>query len=522
VTDTRDVGVWDKKDLARVAELTDALEPSKPHGVGKAAEAKAAGIAVRAANTGRVLMIQRSSADSKDSAAGKWEFPGGKLEDGEHPYDGARREWQEEMGMRLPQGEHVRQWRSGIYHGFVHQVPNEDSVKLNLDPEDRRVLNPDDPDGDDVEVAAWWHPDDMKRSPAIRDELRASRPWTKVTKGDARPAMLHLRVHGVSNAPGGMRVYRMGTRDGHYVGRTLPTRVRARKGDVLKVETGDFLQDVQGDMRWINPNVVSHYSDAPHSWRELSALAGGELAKDGAEGSAGDIPPAGDLGASSSMPSLDTLDATGSGFGPSLSAVHVNVPLPKLSVSYVGERRRRKNEDAEPENDSVLHGEFLPVRKADQWKQLVCGVVLEPNVLDSQDDFMTPKHVEKAAHAYMKRVVRGKASVAKLQHRQAGFKKTQPSLVPVESFIAPQDFSYDGKEMIKAGSWVMVMHCEDDALWQDFLDRKYTGFSIGGSGIRRSVQGADYGPTVPRGLMAQEPSDWQVQPHPDLLGSLLI
>jgi 8-oxo-dGTP pyrophosphatase MutT (NUDIX family) len=505
---TLNAATWDQDDLDRVAEMTNRLEPMR---IGKGTAPKAAGIAVRAKNTRRVLMIQRSTSDPKDPAAGKWEFPGGKLEDGEHPYDGARREWQEEMGLRLPKGEHAGQWRSGIYHGFVHQVPNEDSVKLNLDPEDRRVLNPDDPDGDDVEVAAWWHPDDMKRSPAIRDELRASRPWTKVAKGDARPTTLHLRVHGVSNAPGGMRVYRMASRDGHYVGRTLPTRVRARKGDVLKVETGDFLQDVQGDMRWVNPNVVSHYSDAPHSWRELAALAGGELAKDGADGPAGDIPPAGDLGASSALPSSQTLGEV----GPGLASVHVNVPLPDISVSYVGQGRKRKDE-------SVLRGEFLPVRKADQWKQLACGVVLEPNAMDSQDDFMLPKHVEKAAHAYMKRIIRGKATVAKLQHRTQGFKRDGKGVIPVESFIAPTDFSYDGKEMIKAGSWVMVMHVEDDALWQDFLDGKYTGFSVGGTGVRRSLQGADYGPEVPRAYMPQEPADWQVQPHPDLLGSLLI
>ena len=512
---SQSLSTWSDDDLALVGEMADRLEPMY---VGKTADAKAAGIAVRAANTGRVLMIQRSNADAKDKAAGKWEFPGGNLEDGEHPRDGARREWQEEMGLRLPKGQHIGQWRSGVYHGFIHEVPTEGSVKLNLDPKDRRVLNPDDPDGDDVEVAAWWDPEDMKRSPAIRDELRASRPWSKVTKAEAHAATLHLRVHGVSNAPGGMRVYRMATRDGHYVGRTLPSRVRARKGDVLKVQTGDFLQDVQGDMRWVNPNVISHYTDTPHSWRELSALAGGELAKDGAPGPAGDLPPAGDTGASSSMPSIPTLDAVGSGFGPDLSAVHVNVPLPDISVSYIGEKKRRKrkktDEDADPADDSVLRGEFLPVQKNGQMKQLVYGVVLEPNVMDSQDDFMLPHHVEKAAHEYMKRIVRGKASVMKLQHRDVGFKKTQPSIVPVESFIAPVDFPLDSHELVKKGSWVIAAHVEDDALWQDFLDGKYTGFSIGGTGIRRSVSQGSYAPEVPNGYMPQEPADWS-QPLPD-------
>ena len=367
----------------------------------------------------------------------------------------------------------------------------------------------------DTQYASHWDQDDLDMVGELADRLEPKYP---LGKGQARPTVLHLRVHGVSNAPGGMRVYRMATRDGHYVGRTLPSRVRARKGDVLKVQTGDFLQDVQGDMRWVNPNVVSHYTDAPHSWRELSALAGGELAKDGAPGPAGDLPPAGDTGASSSMPSMPTLDAVGSGFGPDLSAVHVNVPLPDISVSYVGEKKRKRkkaDDDAEPADDSVLRGEFLPVQKNGKMKQLVYGVVLEPNVMDSQDDFMLPHHVEKAAHEYMKRIVRGKASVMKLQHREQGFKKTQPSIVPVESFIAPVDFNLDSHEIVKKGSWVLVAKVEDDALWQDFLDGKYTGFSIGGTGIRRSVGQGNYAPEVPAGYMPQEPADWsQPLPHP--------
>ena len=44
------------------------------------------------------------------------------------------------MGARLPAGNHVGQWRRGVYHGFVHEVPSEDKVKLNADPEDRRVV----------------------------------------------------------------------------------------------------------------------------------------------------------------------------------------------------------------------------------------------------------------------------------------------------------------------------------------------------------------------------------------------
>ncbi len=725
-TDDRYASHWNGEDMRLIGEMTAALEPTQ-----KADSPRAAGIAVRAADTGRVLMLQRSHANPRDPAAGKWEFPGGCLNPGEHPYTAAKREWQEEMGARLPAGNHVGQWRSGVYHGFVHEVPSEDKVKLNADPEDRRVLNPDDPDGDDIEVAAWWHPHDMKRSPAIRQELRDSRPWDKVAKADepqkggvlylvshaktrynrpgqphdivqgwrdipldqqgrdqarelgvflkkqgvetiyasnlrralqtatiaghaagikvvpdaafrpwnlgdfaghssadvlpklkpymrnperkvdggesfneyehrflpalekvltlaehghrvalvthsrnvetvegwlgghgyrkkvdtaaierdriepatvievsdkggklasgefiqigkgqAHPATVHLRVHGVSRTPDGMRVYRMATREGHYVGRTLPTRTRARKGDVLKIQTTDFLADVQGDMHWQNPAVEAHYNDAPHSWRELQALAGGTLVKDGADGAAGDIPAAGDMGASDALPSGNTAALAS---GPTSGSVHVNVPLKDISVGYANRRLIAQALRKDGSYDEATLAQLEAVVKGTlPMKQLVYGVVLEPNTLDSQDDYMLPHHVEKAAHGYLARVIRGKASVAKLQHRAQGFKKTVPSLVPVESYIAPVDFALSSSEQVRAGSWVMVMKVEDDALWQDFLDGKYTGFSIGGVGVRRSMKAGNYAPIVPHGYMQREPADWPIAPHPDTVGALLI
>lgn len=679
-------------DITALANSADALEPRQ---VGKSALAeppKASGIAVRAKDSGRVLMLQRANAEG-DPAAGCWELPGGRLNDGEHPYLGAKREWQEEMGVRLPRGEHVGSWRSGVYQGFIHEVPSEDSVRLNVDGEDRRVANPD-PDGDNAEVSAWFHPEQLKRMSALRPELRQSRPWVKlaksagalylvahaktkfnrpgqkhdivhgwlnppldpqgrreaaklgrflhgagvdtihssdlkraketaevisktcgtraqssrryrpwnlgsfaghssadviprlkpymgakagqpvdggesfdtfkgrflpalerllkqaeagktialvthsrnielaqgwlggkdyrtsvdpaaissdnldpatvfrltqgsggkwrmaeltdetVKKGQAHAAEMNLRVHGISRTPSGQRVYRMVTRDGHYIGRTSPTNRRARKGDVLKVQANDLLQDAQGDLRWMNAAVIGGYSDAPHSWRELEAMAGGALAKDTAPGPAGDLPPAGDEG-TEGFPNRRTLDelepAAAAGSGPTVTQVHVNVPLRNISQAYAPVRTKRRGKP-------VLRGEFLPITKGQAMKQLVYGVVLEPNSFDSQDDFMLPHHVERSAHNYLKKAVQGKSSVVKLQHRKQGFFRNKPSICPVESFIAPVDFAVEGlDEMVKKGSWVMCMHVEDPELWQDFLDGKYTGFSVGGTGVRQSL-----------------------------------
>lgn len=132
----------------------------------------AAGCAVRAKDTGRLLMLQRALSDD-DPAAGRWEFPGGGLDDGEDPEAAARREFAEETGVPAPDGDATGQWdaSNGKYRGFVVEVPTEADVPINVDHEDRKVRNPDDPDGDQIETLAWWHPDDLDGNPAVRSEL---------------------------------------------------------------------------------------------------------------------------------------------------------------------------------------------------------------------------------------------------------------------------------------------------------------------------------------------------------------
>jgi 8-oxo-dGTP pyrophosphatase MutT (NUDIX family) len=143
--------------------------------VTKAAGPKAAGIAVRAADTGRILMLQRGM-DESDPASGTWEFPGGCLEPGEQPHAAASREWEEEVGSPLPDGAQTGAWTSsnGVYAGFVWTVPHEGVLRID-DPRDR-VINPDDPGRDHVEAIAWWDPEQLVSNPAVRRELAADMP----------------------------------------------------------------------------------------------------------------------------------------------------------------------------------------------------------------------------------------------------------------------------------------------------------------------------------------------------------
>jgi len=201
--------VWGSIDLIDVCDRWEGRTATKGACV-------AAGLAVRAADTGRVLMLQRavgpthcpcglplawgldsgdwwSHADGSishdvpygdqsvsdlvgteppDRAAGTWEFPGGCLEPGEQPRSAAVREWQEETGCVLPVGRFVPGWgtESGRWLGFVYEVASEADVPI-FDGRDR-VTNPDDPDGDQVEALAWWDPAHLVDNPSVRAELR--------------------------------------------------------------------------------------------------------------------------------------------------------------------------------------------------------------------------------------------------------------------------------------------------------------------------------------------------------------
>lgn len=160
-------GPWDETHLYQFHQGDDPANKA-------AKDCVAAGIAVLARDTGRILMLQRGlpEKNEKDPAAGTWEFPGGCLEPGENDFEAAKREWEEETGIELPKGKRGAEWRSGAYHGFVWRVKHEADVPIHDGRDD--VTNPDDPDGDRIEALAWWDPDHLKGNPAVRAELRSS------------------------------------------------------------------------------------------------------------------------------------------------------------------------------------------------------------------------------------------------------------------------------------------------------------------------------------------------------------
>lgn len=118
--------------------------------------------------------------------------------------------------------------------------------------------------------------------------------------------------------------------------------------------------------------------------------------------------------------------------------------------------------------------------KAADFDGKVWGIVLEPNLEDSQGDVVTTEDIEKACHAHMQ-----EAKEPDVQHsgRLAG-------AVLIENYIAPVDFTLKsevGEESVREGSWVQGYQIEDPVVKDEVRTGKLTGYSLEGAGIRTPI-----------------------------------
>ena len=114
-----------------------------------------AGLLVVARDTGAMLLIQRAYDETDDPEVQEtWEWPGGGLEDGEEPQAAAFREFTEETGLDVPEGEVVHGWRAGPednYQGYVYAVDEQFAVGTEgMDPEE-------------VQNIGWVTPDEAEK-----------------------------------------------------------------------------------------------------------------------------------------------------------------------------------------------------------------------------------------------------------------------------------------------------------------------------------------------------------------------
>lgn len=130
-------------------------------------------------------------------------------------------------------------------------------------------------------------------------------------------------------------------------------------------------------------------------------------------------------------------------------------------------------------NDLVIQlaksASMTATNSAGTEQRFVLGVVLEPDVVDSQNDTYSAEEVEKTAHEWMEKYLK-----TGLMHQGDVSEKVRP----VESYIAQVDQEIGGQP-VKKGSWLLGVHILDNDLWTAVKAGDLTGFSIGGSAIRK-------------------------------------
>lgn len=110
----------------------------------------------------------------------------------------------------------------------------------------------------------------------------------------------------------------------------------------------------------------------------------------------------------------------------------------------------------------------LTIKKTDgsPHKRMVWAEVYAPNRPDVDGEFMTAEEIEKMAHDFVRK---GRLDQIDVQHDNTTVKGVQA----IESFIARK-----GDPDFIEGSWVLGVHVDNDAVWQDVLDGKINGFSM--------------------------------------------
>jgi hypothetical protein len=174
--------------------------------------------------------------------------------------------------------------------------------------------------------------------------------------------------------------------------------------------------------------------------------------------------------------------------GAQLSGEPAEVMRAYVPVGQAAQPQAPAGDQPEPTGDTEVQ-DSAPAGKAATIKRgivtkdegadahYILGIVLEPDVVDAQNDTYSADEVQQAEQRFM-------IDFRNIGLMHKGHINEQVKIV--ESYIAPVDFQL-GEESVKKGTWLMGVKVLDQKLWKACKEGDYTGFSIGGSAIRKPV-----------------------------------
>jgi ATP-dependent DNA ligase len=116
---------------------------------------------------------------------------------------------------------------------------------------------------------------------------------------------------------------------------------------------------------------------------------------------------------------------------------------------------------------------FFRIVKVDKKQQIVGGVIYEPGTIDTQGDWTDAGEIQKAMYRFMERYAEDTSRI-KVLH------KGRVRHFPIVECFQPDADMRRGGQVIKAGSWWMMVKVTDPEVWSEIESGRLTGFSMGG------------------------------------------
>lgn len=161
------------------------------------------------------------------------------------------------------------------------------------------------------------------------------------------------------------------------------------------------------------------------------------------------------------------------------SSVHASV----LPLDDLDDAKEIINPGPGPEDmpwNKPISKQVTIFKMADEEKHLLTGVVLQPDIEDSQGDIISEEEIAEAAHNFMNDYRKEQAAMGTMHN------KVNPAIHVVESFVAPDDLTINNTQ-VKRGSWLITCKIRDANVWKKVKSGEFQGFSIGGKGQREPI-----------------------------------
>lgn len=164
----------------------------------------------------------------------------------------------------------------------------------------------------------------------------------------------------------------------------------------------------------------------------------------------------------------------GDGLEPAALYFRVDAGWTQLTAKlYITQHTDEKLKSVDDEYKTIRQAKFVD-SVTDASQQITFSEVLVPWEVDAQGQFATDEDVERACYKFMERYQQLKGYIG-LQHDDWGTIIDPNHGTVVENFIARE-----GDANFEPGAWVMAVRWKNEA-WQEILNGKVTGLSIGGS-----------------------------------------